>query len=181
MANRHERTIAMKRFGIFVSCCLAAFALSGTDAAVAQGWPTAKPITMVVPFPPGPLDLMARLVGGKLGDALARPSWSRTAPAPTAPSARTWSPAPRPTATYCSPPPPSSWFGFLGPPALPPPIVTRFNGEMVKALNAPDVRGKLEDNGFTVIGGPPERLAALMADGIERYGAIIKAAGIQPE
>jgi tripartite-type tricarboxylate transporter receptor subunit TctC len=70
MANRHERTIAMKRFGIFVSCCLAAFALSGTDAAVAQGWPTAKPITMVVPFPPGPLDLMARLVGGKLGDAL---------------------------------------------------------------------------------------------------------------
>jgi tripartite-type tricarboxylate transporter receptor subunit TctC len=76
---------------------------------------------------------------------------------------------------------PSSWFGFLGPAGLPAPIVTRLNGEMVKALLAPDVRGKLEDNGFAVIGGPPERLKELMADGIERYGAIIKAAGIQPE
>ena len=76
---------------------------------------------------------------------------------------------------------PSSWFGFFGPAGLPREIVTRLNIEMVKALNASDVRGKLEDNGFAVIGGPPERLAALMADGIERYGAIIKAAGIQPE
>ena len=60
----------MKRFGIFAAFCLAAFELAGIDAAVAQTWPAAKPITMVVPFPPGPLDLVARLVGGKVGDAL---------------------------------------------------------------------------------------------------------------
>jgi tripartite-type tricarboxylate transporter receptor subunit TctC len=42
---------------------------------------------------------------------------------------------------------PSSWFGFLGPIGIPKEIVTRLNGEMVKALNASDVRGKLEDNG----------------------------------
>ena len=76
---------------------------------------------------------------------------------------------------------PSSWFGFLGPAALPAPIVARLNSEIVQALNAPDVTAKLEDNGFAVIGGAPEQLAALMADGIARYGAIIKAAGIQPE
>ena len=36
-----------------------------------QAWPTARPITMVVPFPPGPaLDLVARLVGDKIGPAL---------------------------------------------------------------------------------------------------------------
>jgi tripartite-type tricarboxylate transporter receptor subunit TctC len=76
---------------------------------------------------------------------------------------------------------PSSWFGFLGPAGLPPVIVTRLNAEMVKALNAPDVLGKLEDNGMTVIGGSPNDFAALMQDGIARYGAIIKAAGIQAE
>jgi tripartite-type tricarboxylate transporter receptor subunit TctC len=76
---------------------------------------------------------------------------------------------------------PSSWFGFFGPVGLPREIVTRLNIEMVKALNASDVRGKLEDNGMTVIGGTPEQFGALMQDGIVRYGAIIKATGIQAE
>ena len=76
---------------------------------------------------------------------------------------------------------PSSWFGFFGPAALPREIVTRLNAEMVKALKAPDVVGKLDDNGMAVIGGTPEQFAALMQDGIARYGAIIKAAGIQAE
>ena len=76
---------------------------------------------------------------------------------------------------------PSSWFGFLGPAALPREIVTRLNGDMIKALAAPEVAGKLEDNGMALIGGTPEEFAALIADGIARYGAIIKAAGIQPE
>jgi tripartite-type tricarboxylate transporter receptor subunit TctC len=76
---------------------------------------------------------------------------------------------------------PSSWFGFLGPAGLPHDVTTRLNAEIVKALEAPDVVGKLDDNGMTVIGGTPEQFAALIEDGIIRYGAIIKAAGIQPE
>jgi tripartite-type tricarboxylate transporter receptor subunit TctC len=76
---------------------------------------------------------------------------------------------------------PSSWFGFLGPAGLPREIATRLNAEIVKALNAPDVVAKLEGNGMAVIGGTPEQFGALMQDGIARYGAIIKAAGIQPE
>jgi len=76
---------------------------------------------------------------------------------------------------------PSSWFGFLGPAGLPRDIATRLSAEIVKALNAPDVVAKLEDNGMAVLGGTPDQFAALMQDGIARYGAIIKAAGIQPE
>ena len=52
---------------------------------------------------------------------------------------------------------------------------------MVKALNAPDVVAKLQDNGMTAIGGSAEEFGARMRDGIARYGDIIKAAGIQPE
>jgi tripartite-type tricarboxylate transporter receptor subunit TctC len=39
--------------------------------ASAQSWPTAKPITIVVPTPPGPsIDMIARIVASKLTDAL---------------------------------------------------------------------------------------------------------------
>jgi tripartite-type tricarboxylate transporter receptor subunit TctC len=76
---------------------------------------------------------------------------------------------------------PSGWFGYLGPPGMPPEIVARLNREIVKGLNAPDVLPKLEELGYAVIGGPPEQFAALIPDGIERFGAIIKSAGIQPE
>src|SRR3974390_3282332 len=49
-------------------CFLSVLALA-TAPAAAQTWP-ARPITMVVPFPPGPaLDLLARLTGVKLGEA----------------------------------------------------------------------------------------------------------------
>jgi tripartite-type tricarboxylate transporter receptor subunit TctC len=76
---------------------------------------------------------------------------------------------------------PTSWFGFFGPPGLPPPMVMRLNAEIVKALNAPDVAPKLADNGMAVLGGTPADFKALIEDGIARYGAIIKAAGVQPE
>jgi tripartite-type tricarboxylate transporter receptor subunit TctC len=76
---------------------------------------------------------------------------------------------------------PSSWFGLFGPPGLPAPITARLNAETFRALNAPDVLPKLNDNGMAVIGGTPNDFKALIVDGIARYGAIIKAAGIEPE
>jgi tripartite-type tricarboxylate transporter receptor subunit TctC len=76
---------------------------------------------------------------------------------------------------------PSSWFGVFGPAGLPAPMVARLNGEILNALAAADVKAKLDENGLSVIGGSPEDFRALIADGITRYGAIIRAAGIKPE
>jgi tripartite-type tricarboxylate transporter receptor subunit TctC len=76
---------------------------------------------------------------------------------------------------------PSSWFGFVGPPGLPAPIVARLNTEMNKALKELDLVKNFEANGYAVIGGTPRQFTDLIQDGIERYGAIIKSAGIQPE
>ena len=76
---------------------------------------------------------------------------------------------------------PSSWFGYLGPPGMPLDIVARLNGEIMKGLAADDVKPKLEETGYALIGGTPAEFSALMKDGIERYGAIIKTAGIQAE
>jgi tripartite-type tricarboxylate transporter receptor subunit TctC len=52
---------------------------------------------------------------------------------------------------------------------------------MAKAVSEPEVVQHFDANGYAPIGGTPQQFADLMKDGIERYGAIIKAAGIQPE
>ena len=76
---------------------------------------------------------------------------------------------------------PSTWFGFFGPAKMPPDIVARLNAEMRKAITALDVRAKLEAGDMTIIAGTPEEFAALQKDGIEKFGEIIVAAGIQPQ
>jgi tripartite-type tricarboxylate transporter receptor subunit TctC len=76
---------------------------------------------------------------------------------------------------------PSTWFGFFGPAHMPPESVARLSAEMRKAVTAPDVRAKLEDNDMIVIADTPEEFAALQKAGIEQFGEIIKAAGIKPQ
>jgi len=76
---------------------------------------------------------------------------------------------------------PSSWFGVFGPAGLPASMVVRLNSEITKTLVTPEVKAKLDENGLSVIGGSPEDFRALIIDGLERYGAIIRAAGIKPE
>jgi tripartite-type tricarboxylate transporter receptor subunit TctC len=76
---------------------------------------------------------------------------------------------------------PSTWFGFFGPAKMPPDIVARLNTEMRNAMNAPDARAKMDAQDLTIIAGSPEEFGKLQKDGIEQFGAVIKAAGIQPE
>jgi tripartite-type tricarboxylate transporter receptor subunit TctC len=76
---------------------------------------------------------------------------------------------------------PPTWFGFFGPAKLPPDILARLSTEMRKAINEPDVRAKLEAQDLTVIADTPDEFAALQKQGIEQFGEIIKAAGIQPQ
>src|SRR5215475_13336480 len=76
---------------------------------------------------------------------------------------------------------PSTWFGFFGPANLPPEILARLSTEMRNAINAPDSRAKIAEGDMTIIADTPEQFAALQKDGIEKFGEIIKAAGIKPE
>jgi tripartite-type tricarboxylate transporter receptor subunit TctC len=76
---------------------------------------------------------------------------------------------------------PSTWFGFFGPAKLAPEIVARLNTEMRKAVTAPEARAKLEGNDLIIIADTPEQFAALQKAGIEQFGQIIRAAGIQPQ
>jgi tripartite-type tricarboxylate transporter receptor subunit TctC len=76
---------------------------------------------------------------------------------------------------------PDAWFGFLGPPAMPQPVLQRLNREIVAALHTPDIRSKLEAMGFVLIANSPEDFHKMYHDGFDVYGRIVKQANIQPE
>jgi tripartite-type tricarboxylate transporter receptor subunit TctC len=76
---------------------------------------------------------------------------------------------------------PPGWYGFFGPAGLPQPVLARLNAEIVKALNAPDVRGKLETAGLAVVPGSPEQFSALLRRSLELYAQAVKIAGVKPE
>ena len=74
--------------------------------------------------------------------------------------------------------PVTDWFGFFGPAGLPQPVVARLHGEIVRGLNAPDVRAKLENAVQIVVGSTPDEMAALMKREAPIYQRIIKTANI---
>ena len=75
----------------------------------------------------------------------------------------------------------SSDLAFFGPAGLARPVVQRLNGEIVKALNLPDVRAALEAQSLIIIGSTPEELTEQMKAEMPIYAKVVKAAGIQPE
>jgi len=76
---------------------------------------------------------------------------------------------------------PASWFGLFGPAALPAPVLARLHEEIVKSLKGRDVSSKIDELAMSVIANTPEQFSAMIRTGIEQYGRLIKAAGIQPE
>jgi tripartite-type tricarboxylate transporter receptor subunit TctC len=73
---------------------------------------------------------------------------------------------------------PPTWNGIVGPAGMSAPVVARLNGELVKALNIPDVKSKLEDNGYRVVGGSPEEFGKRISGDIAFYGPIFKSVGV---
>ena len=76
---------------------------------------------------------------------------------------------------------PPTWNGIVGPAGMPEPVVARLNAELVKALNIPEVKSKLEDSGYRAVGGTPEEFGKRMSDDIAFYGPIFKSVGVEAQ
>jgi tripartite-type tricarboxylate transporter receptor subunit TctC len=72
----------------------------------------------------------------------------------------------------------SGWFGFFVPARTPPEIVAKIHRDTVTALADPGLRGRLEDLGIVVTGSTPAELAAFLKAEIDKWGPVIKEAGI---
>jgi tripartite-type tricarboxylate transporter receptor subunit TctC len=75
----------------------------------------------------------------------------------------------------------ASWYGFFFPAKTPPEIVRKLQADTVAVLAEPAIRDKLEQLGVGIIGSTPDELAAQVRLEAERWGPVIKAAGIKEE
>ncbi len=75
----------------------------------------------------------------------------------------------------------STWFGPLAPAKTPREIVVRLNTGLLKILQRPDVKKRFSEEGVEPLGSTPEEFDAYIKAEIERWGRVIKAAGVRPE
>ena len=73
------------------------------------------------------------------------------------------------------------WYGILAPAATPRELITRLNGELVKALTSPDLKERLGAAGIEPRTSTPEEFAAFIRNETVRYAKVIKDAGIKAE
>jgi tripartite-type tricarboxylate transporter receptor subunit TctC len=71
------------------------------------------------------------------------------------------------------------WIGVFGPAKLPPNIVARLNAEIARALALPVLRERLTAAGLELAPGTPEELGAMVRQGMERWGKVIKDAKLE--
>ncbi|HEV8096080.1 MAG TPA: tripartite tricarboxylate transporter substrate binding protein [Burkholderiales bacterium] len=75
----------------------------------------------------------------------------------------------------------STWGGILAPAGTPKDVVAKLNASINAALKMDDVRSRLSGAGIEIQGGTPEQFAAVIRNEIDKWGRIVREAGIQPE
>jgi len=71
-----------------------------------------------------------------------------------------------------------NWHGVLAPAGTPAEIIVRLNAEFVKALSSTEVRARLTDDGFEVIGGSPEAFARFIQSEKDKWAKVVANAKI---
>jgi tripartite-type tricarboxylate transporter receptor subunit TctC len=66
------------------------------------------------------------------------------------------------------------WNGVLAPAATPATVVRKLNDEIVKALNLPEVRSRLQDLGFEIVGSTPEEFGEVIRADLQKWPKIAK-------
>jgi tripartite-type tricarboxylate transporter receptor subunit TctC len=71
--------------------------------------------------------------------------------------------------------------GVLLPAGTPKAIVSKVHGDIVRVLSQPDVKEKVAALGFDIVASSPEQFSAQIKAEIEKWGKVIKAAGVKAD
>jgi tripartite-type tricarboxylate transporter receptor subunit TctC len=74
----------------------------------------------------------------------------------------------------------SAWYGLAAPKGTPSAIVERLNREVNAILAQPDVKKQLADLGASLLPGSASDFGKLIVDETEKWGKVIRFAGIKP-
>jgi tripartite-type tricarboxylate transporter receptor subunit TctC len=69
------------------------------------------------------------------------------------------------------------WYGVIGPANMPAPIVARLHAELVKILNAPDIRERIVADGSEPVGSSPEEFRRFMHADLAKWSKVVKDSG----
>ena len=69
------------------------------------------------------------------------------------------------------------WYGVIGPAGMPQPLVQKLHGELVKILNQPDVKSRIEGDGSQPVGSSPEEFRAFMKADMDKWAKLVKESG----
>jgi len=73
------------------------------------------------------------------------------------------------------------WLAMLAPAGTPRDIVNRLNSEVAKIMNTPETQKAMFDAGVEVSLSTPEAMGQLMVSEMEKWGKVVKEAGIKLE
>ena len=74
-----------------------------------------------------------------------------------------------------------AWFGMVAPAGTPKDVIVKLNAAVVNALKAQDVKQRFDQLGYEAIGDTPEQFGATIKTDIDKFGRVIKSAGIKAE
>ena len=74
-----------------------------------------------------------------------------------------------------------TWHSILVPAGTPKAIVTRLNAEIVKIVQSAEVKERLEGQGLTPVGSPPEQVTKMMREESAEVAKLVKLIGLQPQ
>ena len=75
----------------------------------------------------------------------------------------------------------TTFYGVSAPAKTPRPVIDRLHAEIVRALNSPDLRERLQSLGADPVGTTPEQYTVFMQNEIAKWTKVIRAAGIKGE
>ena len=74
----------------------------------------------------------------------------------------------------------SAWYALFAPAGTPKDAIDRYAKAAIEAVNAPDVKPRLEQLGLEPTGLGPEALARILRTDYDKWGPVIKASGFRP-
>lgn len=75
----------------------------------------------------------------------------------------------------------NGWYGMLAPARTPRAVITALNTALRQSLEDADTRARFGANGLDPMPGSPEDFGTLIRSEVEKWGKVVRAAGIKPE
>jgi len=70
-----------------------------------------------------------------------------------------------------------AWYGVLAPAGLPPDVIAKINADILAAIKSPEVKQKLDEQGFVTIGDSPAEFASFVQKDTAKWDDLLRSIG----